>query len=134
MKTCPPTMAADDLTGPSVLNVQSSTGFSARLPDASPVSAGLPRNIRQSAPWASAADNPRYETMFHAMFMHFGIRRAQYRAGAAPVQTIWLGVEISSVFREESGVGAVYHLRRVCNHPTFGQTIRGHKLFSCAHQ
>src|SRR5207244_6407999 len=54
MKTRPPTIAADDFTGPPVLKLQSSDNLSGRIPAATPVSAGLPRNIGQSAPLDAA--------------------------------------------------------------------------------
>jgi len=40
-------MAAEDLTGPSVLNFQDSLKASGNFPDTMPRSAGLPRNIGQ---------------------------------------------------------------------------------------
>src|SRR5678815_2187387 len=52
-------MAADDLTGPSVLKSQRRTGRAGSVPEATPSSAGLPRNIGQSAPRASVSPAPR---------------------------------------------------------------------------
>src|SRR6266446_1637707 len=49
MKTRPSTIAADDLTGPPVLQLQRRDKLSGRFPEATPVSAGLPRNISQVA-------------------------------------------------------------------------------------
>src|SRR5205823_1899570 len=49
MNTRPSTIAADDLTGPPVLKLQSSDNLSGKVPVATPVSAGLPRNIGQLA-------------------------------------------------------------------------------------
>src|SRR6266536_2157983 len=55
MKTRPPTIAADDLTGPPVLKLQSSDNLSGRFPAATPVRAGLPRNIIHPAASPDAA-------------------------------------------------------------------------------
>src|SRR5437867_12740505 len=52
MTNRPSTMAADDLTGPPVLKLQRSDNLSGKVPAATPVSAGLPRNIGQLAPLA----------------------------------------------------------------------------------
>src|SRR6266568_1506948 len=55
MNTRPSTIAADDLTGPPVLKLQSSDNLSGRFPAATPVRAGLPRNIIQPAASLAAA-------------------------------------------------------------------------------
>src|ERR1700745_442436 len=54
MKTRPPVIAADDLTGPPVLKLQRRDNLSGRFPGATPVSAGLPRNMGQEAPLGAA--------------------------------------------------------------------------------
>jgi hypothetical protein len=54
MKTRPPPMAAEDFTGPLVLNDHSNAGLSGRVPVATPVSDGLPRDMGQSAAAAVA--------------------------------------------------------------------------------
>src|ERR1043166_7462228 len=48
-KTRPPTMAAEDLTGPPVLNDQSRLSLAARVLLATPLSDGAPRYMGQSA-------------------------------------------------------------------------------------
>src|SRR6266536_60639 len=66
MKTRPSTIAADDLTGPPVLKLQSSDNLSGRFPAATPVSAGLPRNIGQLAAPASALPRSRLSEALEA--------------------------------------------------------------------
>src|SRR5256885_8154771 len=52
MNTRPSTIAAEDLTGPPVLKLQSNDNLSGKAPEATPVRAGLPRNIGQFVPTA----------------------------------------------------------------------------------
>src|SRR5258708_4444921 len=57
MKTAPFTIAAEDLTGPSVLNDQARERSSGRVLCASPVKPGPPRNIGQSFALPVAAND-----------------------------------------------------------------------------
>jgi len=59
MNTRPSTTAADDLTGPPVLKLQSNDNFSASAPEAMPVRAGFPRNMGQFAPLAGPPSEAR---------------------------------------------------------------------------
>src|SRR5437667_9025927 len=50
-------MAAEDLTAPPVLKLQSEPNFSGKLPSATPSSAEPPRNMGQSAALATAPES-----------------------------------------------------------------------------
>ena len=54
MNTRPRSMAAEDLTGPAVLKVQSRVNFSGKTPSVIPNNPGPPRNMGQLAPPAGA--------------------------------------------------------------------------------
>ena len=62
-------MAAEDFTGPAVLKAQSNAGFSGSCPGATPVRAGWPRNMGQSAAQPVELDTQPNSSQRHAAFV-----------------------------------------------------------------
>src|ERR1017187_2013329 len=89
MKTRSWTMAAEDLTGPAVLKVQSKSNRSGRVSPAMPANAGPPRNIGQSPRTQQGHSSHTHKAMCRAAIMRnweFKCRTLKYRAGETPPQ------------------------------------------------
>src|ERR1017187_2105902 len=89
MKTRSWTMAAEDLTGPAVLKVQSKSNRSGRVSPGIPANAGQPRKIGQSPRTQQGHSSHIHKAMCRAAIMRnweFKCRTRKYRAGETPSQ------------------------------------------------